>query len=250
MFKSLLLRDPGLDELFTDAVQKISMDKFEVNFRRCLHVFSQHLRVEAVSSTTLVNAARFAGLFSRSTASSIRQILEAKQASTPTIDREKDVFQEDVPKEPNNAGAADSENDMSDEDLDATEDTDLEVLSDLEITLLSTRSFQLLRENLSLFLNPNSVKRALFDSWPVNYEIDMPLRINYDINWELPEYLRKYFPQGQSLGHLLTVTGGARNAQAQSCHDCLFEMASDLGLLLLEGVEEFVRLSKNGKSCA
>ncbi|KAN0095173.1 hypothetical protein V8E51_015884 [Hyaloscypha variabilis] len=65
---------------------------------------------------------------------------------------------------------------------------------------------------------------------------DSPLAIEYDMEWEVPKFLSSCFAEGQELGKVLTVTGSAIDAQAQSCAEYLTQKWPQIGPLLLDGL--------------
>ncbi|KAE9367993.1 hypothetical protein N431DRAFT_445061 [Stipitochalara longipes BDJ] len=79
---------------------------------------------------------------------------------------------------------------------------------------------------------------------------DSPLTIKYDVEWEVPKFLATCFTEGQELGKVLTATGEALNAQAQSCADYLAQTWPEIGPVLLDGLHEVFAVGKQLKSNA
>jgi hypothetical protein len=72
--------DAQLQSLFKESPTKVSLERFEENFRKCLVQFSVHLRMEAESPTSdkqMILVSRVVRNFSRVTARMIRECLEA-----------------------------------------------------------------------------------------------------------------------------------------------------------------------------
>ena len=127
------------------------------------------------------------------------------------------------------------EEDEDDEDL---LDRDGEGPTNLELLLNESIALQLLAENLSLFIHPDPVRKALFKIWPVLHPRDCALEIENNVEWEVPRFLAACFSDEQELGNVLTVTGETFNAQAQSCGDYLAQTWPEIGPVLLDGLHE------------
>lgn len=142
-------------------------------------------------------------------------------------------------------GLEDSDS-LSDDDIDDNEEDNDEYdeLKDLEIQLTASTSFQILKENLKLFIHPNLVQKALFQIWPIKWPRSLPMEIRYVVESDVVDSLHGYFPKGQKLGEVLTLTGGPFNAQAMSCRDYCTTTWPKVGSLLIEGLET---LLSNGK---
>jgi hypothetical protein len=61
--------------------------------------------------------------------------------------------------------------------------------------------------------------------------------ITYELTWELPSFLEKFFPAKQPLGSILTLTGGPVDAYESSCKDYLTNTFPDIGPYMLECLE-------------
>jgi hypothetical protein len=210
-----LSRQPWFQALAKDALQKVSPGKFEDNLRRSLVQFSAHLKAES-SSLTMTQAARAVRRFARNTASLFRQSLDASEDDN-RLDDEDD--------------------DEDDDDLLENKEEGEEDASKLELVLSKSVAFRLLEENLRLFVQPDPVKKALFQVWPISHSRDSALEINYFLEWEVPHSLSTYFAEGQKLGNILTLTGDAINAQAQSCGDYLVQTWPEVGPALLSSLQ-------------
>jgi hypothetical protein len=68
------------------------------------------------------------------------------------------------------------------------------------------------------------------------------------LQWEVPDFLRSCFAEGQELSKVLTLTGEAINAQAMSCSDYLEQTWPVLGRVLLEGLQEALYRGKASKT--
>jgi hypothetical protein len=73
--------------------------------------------------------------------------------------------------------------------------------------------------------------------------------ITYELTWELPSYLKKFFPAKQPLGSILTLTGGTFDAYGSSCKDYLDEMFPGIGPCVLECLEKMLLDSEAGRLC-
>ncbi len=112
---------------------------------------------------------------------------------------------------------------------------------------------KLLRADLKRFLCPEAKaitqgRRALDSLWNVSEQSAPILSARYMVNWELPSYMRAFFPNGQRLGDVMTLSGDAKNAWATSCREYLASTWEDIGLLLLEVIEEMLRAPSIGMS--
>lgn len=230
----ILWLDTQLQDLFKESLTKVSLQRFEDNFRKCLVQFAAHLRLEAASPSAdkqTINAARVVRNLSGRTAHRIRDSLEAANKT----DRDEAVL-----LVPNSNQQEDSDTELSsDEDIKEDLDADDEPngLKDLETRLKSSNSFQMLIENFRLFVRPDLIQRSLFQIWPVTSPRSLPLEIKYQVEWEVQKFIQGYFPEGQKLGEVLTLTGEPFDAQALSCRDYITATWPGVGSLLLEGLE-------------
>lgn len=222
-------------KLSKDASEKVSIVKYENNLRRSLMRFAAHLREEA-ATPIMVETGSAIGRIARNTAILFRQSLESQAKSDEKTDRV--GYRDDEVNWPNGDY---KEEDPDDDDMyDVLDDKEGEGEEDpknLELLLAKSVALQLLEENLRLFVHPDPVKRALFEIWPVIHHRSSPLPIEYDLEWEVPNFLRDFFPKGQELGKVLTVTGEAVNAQAQSCSDYLKQTWPEIGPSLLAALQ-------------
>jgi hypothetical protein len=225
-----------LQILSREALEKVSPEEFEENLRRSLVQFSSHLKVEA-TSPMMLKAASAVRRLARNAANLLRQSLE-RQAPLAS---EKRLQNKLLPQ-------ADHEEEEEDEDDDLHEYREAgEEDPNLELFLSNSAALRLLEENIRLFVHPDPIGKALFKLWPVNHPRDSPLAIEYDLQWEVPDFLRDYFAEGQELSKVLTLTGEAINAQAMSCSDYLEQTWPVLGRVLLEGLQEALYRGKASK---
>ena len=234
----LLSADYELRLLYHEALQMTTLERFEENFRRCIMQLSEHLQCEAFESTPqMKTTARYISACSRYAAGQIRSELEQEtQANPPSVsylhtlhdDIEDAILQEDGTVED------DTKQDETKEADDAKE------FAFLEVAIQESNSWQLFRENLRLFLHPNQIKRALFYAWPVNQPKEEPYRIQYSVNWEISRLLKSFFPDGQKVRDILTLTGDSNGTIAQSCQDYLRATWPGVGDYILEAAEKFL----------
>jgi hypothetical protein len=229
-----------LQILSREALEKVSPEEFEENLRRSLVQFSSHLKTEA-TSPMMLKAASAVRRLARNAASSLRQSLE-RQAPLAS---EKRLQNKHLPQ-------ADQEEEEEEEEK---EDDDLHEYKEageedpnLELFLSNSAALRLLEENIRLFVHPDPIGKALFKLWPVNHPRDSPLAIEYDLQWEAPNFLRNCFAEGQELSKVLTLTGEAINAQAMSCSDYLEQTWPVIGRVLLEGLQEALYRGKASKT--
>jgi len=220
-FIRLLHEDEELQLFYKDALQKVDLDRFEKNFRRCLDQMSAHLRMEA-SSREEQQTARFIRSSSSSTAKIIRHKIQAMYDS---VDIDGDRI---------------SEGEEEDEDVPSDGDEIDDPLEHLEAFVLSSASFALLKESLRLFIHPDPRLLALSRAWPITQPRSSRATLSYDVEWEIFEFLHSQFPKGQKLGDVQTVTGDAVNAQALSCSDYISTTWNETGTKLLEGFERLL----------
>ncbi|CZT13512.1 hypothetical protein WAI453_012463 [Rhynchosporium graminicola] len=245
-FIALLSKDEQLQKLYKEASQKVVPEKFSANFKRCLVQCSVHLKAES-EQEGFPNRQN-----SLQCAKAVRLYAEEAATAIGTIVRDGGHMAEaQNDGNLNNMMSYDSD---SDDSLEALQNSKLPIESNvgdasgsltLETTLESSVAFQLLKENLTLFLNPEPVKKALFKSWPVLHSRSLPLMIQYRISWLLPSFLRSHYDQNQSLRDILTITGQAQNSEAQSCGDYLINLWPEVGTLLLDTVQSLI----NGDPC-
>ncbi|PMD21193.1 hypothetical protein NA56DRAFT_134384 [Hyaloscypha hepaticicola] len=107
----------------------------------------------------------------------------------------------------------------------------------LELLLSKSTALRLLEENIRLFVYPKPISKALFRLWPINHPRDSLLAIEYDLQWEAPDFLSNCFAEGQELSKVLTLTGEAINAHAMSCQDYLEQTWPVIGRALLDGLQ-------------
>jgi hypothetical protein len=254
-----LLAQHWLQILSRDALKKVSPSRFEQNLRRSLVQFSAHLKEEAtlsamirskVASPTMIKAAGTVRKLARNVASLFRQALEKEV----TLADEENVlpintlppFEEDHEDE-NYQDDQDDEDDEDDDLLEYKEEVYEQDSQKLEVVLSKSMAFRLLEENLQLFVHSDPIKKTLFQIWPISLSRDSPFEVINEIEWQVPNFLRAHFPDGQELGNILTITGASVNAQAQSCIDYLTSTWPDIGPVLLDALQQLLSLQKEGK---
>jgi hypothetical protein len=245
---NFLSEQEWLKRLSREATAKVTFDIFENNLRRSLIQFSVHLKEEA-TTPIMAKAAVAVRRIARNTANLVRQAFESgaklssdEEAGPGCLDNSNQLNR---PSENRDDDADDDEDDLL-EDKEEGED-----LKDLELLLSKSVALQLLEENLQLFVHPDPVRRALFKIWPLAHPRHLPLAIKYDLEWEVPDFLRTCFAKGQELGKILTVTGEAINAQVQSCADYLAQTWPKIGPVLLKSLEhDLLSLGEEGKAKA
>ncbi|KAL2064681.1 hypothetical protein VTL71DRAFT_3819 [Oculimacula yallundae] len=229
----VLRQDNQLKKLYAEAASKVDPEKFRKNFRRCLIQCSEHLKAESALNDSRtrkesIDCARAVRRYSREAATDIGNSLQTRDLRL---------------REPHEDMLSDDSD--TDDGLDPLQNPNIstkdisEPLS-LECTLTSSAAFRLLKENLSLFLNPDPVKRALFTTWPVIHSRSLPLTIQYHVSWFLTSFLRSHFSCEESLKNVLTITGQAPEYEARSCGDYLTDTWPEVGSLLLDALQTLV----------
>jgi hypothetical protein len=226
-----------LQNLSREVLEKVSPEEFEENLRRSLVQFSSHLKAEA-TSPTMLKAASAVRRLARNAANLLRQSLE-RQAPLASAKQNQNKL---LPRADQEEEEDDDEDDYLDEYREVGEEE-----PNLELFLSNSAALRLLEENIRLFVHPDPIRKALFKLWPVNHPRDSPLAIEYDLQWEVPDFLRNCFAEGQELSRVLTLTGEAINAQAMSCSDYLEQTWPVLGRVLLEGLQEALYRGKASK---
>jgi hypothetical protein len=233
-----LKKDAELNTIFKTLVEKVGLDKFQKILQRCLVQFSAHIKSE-VTSPVMIRSARFIKKHSRNAAASVRLELQSRNIETRK-------FSDNSGERPEAAlDDLKSETEESDDDLDEGTYTNT-----IEGDVAATISFQLLKENLELFIRPDTIRKLLYKLWPPTIQRSSSLPVNYDICWELPEYLRTHFEMDQDIGMVLTITGEVMNAEAKSCREYLLSSWPTLALPVLEGLKEFLQSFNEGRKGA
>jgi hypothetical protein len=241
-----LSNDSGLQTLFDEATRKIPLDRFEKNFRRCLQLFSEHLHIEGKRSPLLLHASTVVRHFAKNTAHSIRRVLEEdgfKESRRPTLHLPQEI---ETSSDEDDEDAEDDEGD-EDDSIDAGEELEEESIPNLEQALRDSNAFQMLRDNLRLFLNPNEAERAVFEAWSPEQPRSLPDELIHNIEWELVHFLDTNYEQQQALGRIFTLSSQDDKAQATTCEEYLAENWPEAGPLLLEAIEEFLIIRNNGE---
>jgi hypothetical protein len=188
---SFYLADDQLWSLCQEAIEKIPMEEFEDNFRRCLQKFSAHLKAES-TSPIMTRAAREVRLSSRRSANLIRSALELAAGEMEHTGEEMVITSDSVagsnlqpgPQDSNEYAGNDTDEDIEDDvagDSYHEGPSVQEDLENIEAVLGSSKAFQLLRENLRLFVHPDPIRRALFRVWPIALERSSPFEIKYEV---------------------------------------------------------------------
>ncbi|CZR67180.1 uncharacterized protein PAC_17079 [Phialocephala subalpina] len=242
---NLLLNDRGLKGLFEVAANKLPLDKFENNFRRCLHQFSEHLRIEAPVSLPK-NAPRLIRRFSTNAAHSIRRTLEhtsrtpeptKQSAQEPILIPTESPVVDDI-DETEEGEADDFEPDL--DEMEEEHEGEDGNLSTLEAAILASSSFSLLRENFRIFLESDQVQRAAFDCWPAGLPLSEATELRYCTFPGLRRFLESRSPMERSLGKVLTFTGTHEAAEAISCEGYLLREWPEIGQCLVRCLEHFI----------
>lgn len=239
---TLLLKDEQLKSLYAVAARKVSADKFQENFRRCLIQCSIHLKAEAAlkpttSRTQSLQCAKAVRLYSRQAATQVRSTLETKDIQTHTEDYiDSDSLNSD-----------DLESDDGLPDITIRTKTNNDRADDLEAVLISSIAFQLLIENFPLFLQPDPIRKALFALWPTSHPRKIALEIQYHVSWLLPTFMKSEFPAAQRLKNVLTLSGQMTDAQAQSCGEYVAAIWPEFGDLLLQAIQDLIQGVSNSK---
>lgn len=226
--ETLLLNDPELHALLETAIQQTTFQKFENNFKRCLHLFSEHLRIEAPASLPK-HTSKLIRRFSSNVAHSIRRSFENVSPSDGPVDS----------RRPNAFLAEDaSDSDESEEHVRYDEEDDIEDLDDsslsLEASLLATNSFMMLRENFRIFLLSDQILRAVFDCWPVTLPWSEEVTIEYSGIGSLIHYLKSRPRDQRQLEKILTFTGADDAVEATSCEEYLVRQWPQVGQCLVD----------------
>jgi hypothetical protein len=229
----LLLSDGELRQLYEQASKKISLDKFENNFRRCLVQFSQHLKTESLTPQ-FKGAARYVKYNSTKLASQLRMELDETTDRVPL--NISSILNEQDPA----ILAEESTEQISDDEPD-DKDIDEYIFSELREAIQRSNSWQFLRENLNIFLHPNRTRRALFTIWPITCSLDSPHEIQYNITCEVPQFLRLRYPGIQSIADILIITMNSTGAVAQACKEYMEETWPEVGTHVLEVVDKYLQ---------
>lgn len=256
---AVLLGDEHLKSLYAIATQKISTKEFQDNFRRCLLQCSIHLMAEAMmetigttkTRTQALQCARAVRLFSGRVSTKIGSTLNFQNNPVMLNDHKDshDVYSDDLDSHENLELPGSTLGLLQQSNINKGEADDLgEIALTMETILTSSIAFQLLRENIDLFLRPDPIKKALFESWPVNQSRDNFQEIQYDVSWMLPTFMKSGFAPEQELEDILILSGHISNAQAGSLGEYLVAFWPEFGGLLLEVIKNSINGVQNGKS--
>jgi hypothetical protein len=205
--------------------------------------------VPATTSRQIRGASKVVRQLSTNTAHLIRRKFEIEHDQQPTNANLPSSSQDYISgNNPEKCVDSSDDDDDDEDDLDNDISEEKVLPSDLECILLETRAFEMLQDNLRLFLNPDPVERAVFESWPVIKSTSESVAIDYHIQWELLQFLDSEHANLQDLGKLLTVTGGSENAQALSCEDYITATWPSMGQFLLSTVQKFGYGEEDGES--
>ncbi|PQE19806.1 pfs domain protein [Rutstroemia sp. NJR-2017a WRK4] len=241
----LLLSDGELTQLYEQAFEKISLDKFENNLRRCLIRFSQHLKIESVTTPQFKDVARYVKYSSSKLASQLRmafdETTDGARLHTPSITNEQDqAILDEGGTDTNYEDNHDDQEDDNENDYDVN-DTDQYIFPELREAIKGSNSWQFLRENLNIFLHPNKIRRALFTIWPITCSLDLAHEIQYIITWEVPQLLRLRYAGTRSIADILIITMNSTGALAQACKEYMEETWPEVGAYVLEVVDKFLQ---------
>ncbi|KAH8762401.1 hypothetical protein BGZ57DRAFT_725703, partial [Hyaloscypha finlandica] len=231
-------------KLSKEASEKVSIDKFENNLRRSLKQFAVDLKKEG-ATTIMVETGSAIARIARNAANLFRQSLERLTKSDQEADRI-DTKGDQVNWPSGDYREEDPDEDDMDDVLDYKEGEGEDDPKSLEILLAKSVALQLLEENLRLFISPDPIRRMFFEMWPVTRSRTSQFTVEYDVQWEVPSFFGTYFAEGEELGNVLTVTGEAINAQAQSCRDYLVQTWPKIGATLLDCLHELLVHGSDG----
>lgn len=235
---ALLLNDEVLSSLYVEALYKIPVQRFQDNFRRCLIQFAVHLRQEN-SSRDAKQAARMIRIFSRNAASIVCQTTLRQTSLTDIVNTAS--YRDDQEDRDSDWDSGGTNDENSDDEYSSDR------LQELKELILSSCAIQLLRENMRLFVSPDAISRSLFQLWPVSYCRTQPLTIEYKVDWELPNFLKTCFVEGQAIGDVLTLTGNSVDAQASSCKSFLDQTWPTISSIMLQGCQAILHSMVDGK---
>ena len=233
------LDDQKLKRSLQEAMGSVSPKYFQRKFRQNLKLFSEDLQSEN-ARPMMAQAARAIRRHSRNTAINIGSSLEDElQARTLKKTRPPKELGHDDDDGLDDDGPEDLNDNPNDEDAGDG------FFKEFEEVLLASASLQILRDRLELLVHPNSIREALLGTWPISCARTMPFELTYKVIWNARNYLKTYFPSGQLLGDVMTLSGDILRAQAMSCRDYLKIFWPSTGILVLEALENM--LQKGGK---
>lgn len=93
---------------------------------------------------------------------------------------------------------------------------------------------------------PNVIRRTSNMLWPIERRAYSKVSIAYKVLWEVPRFLKGYFPQSQRLGNVLTLTGDAKDSQALPCGEYLKNTWPRISEHILQAMEEVLQTSIKG----
>jgi hypothetical protein len=92
----------------------------------------------------------------------------------------------------------------------------------------------------------DSIHKAISKSWPESEGYLSIVSVEYNVYWEVPQFLDAYFEKGQRLQDLLTLTGNSDKAQALACGEYLKKHWPSISDPLLAAIEELISTSTRG----
>ena len=250
---SLLWPEQELQDLFREGTQKTDSERCERHLRLALLRYSAQLRTQASTSDE-----RRAAQIMKSLAIEIAYLFRLRMdLQTKRIVHEGSkakggiqALAEDVLDEENMGEEEEFQElqtGMSKKDIGHQK---------LENFVLDSNALAVLKDSFRLFVHPNPVREVMLEIWPFSSPRNTPQLISCHMEWEIPKFLKNFFPFGQRLGDILTITSEVRpnkegdllNAQATSCRDYLTLNWPTLGPFLLEGLERFIATSNPGET--
>ncbi|KAH8671855.1 hypothetical protein BGZ60DRAFT_514571 [Tricladium varicosporioides] len=225
---AMLQQDTDLRFLFKDISSRATLDHLEKRLERGLKHMSAHLEIE-IKSSKGGQIARSIRNMSRNVAHLFRNTLEAQF----------DIINAEDPRASYNTPSDLDKDDEGDVDLDPVDELNNShnIFHELEIIVLQSKSFAILKESILLSVRPNQAKSALSKCWEFTISRETCQNIRYEVRWDIPKFLKTYFPEGQLLGDIITVTGTAIMAEALRCRDYMCRQWGDLGREILEELE-------------
>lgn len=135
------------------------------------------------------------------------------------------------------------------------DDNELPVDLSQLITFIETLGLcQTIIDIFRLSIHGDTVEEAILGIWPVCHPRSSAYAVEFEIQWEILEYLKTYFSLTQQLGDVLTITGDCGttgesfNAQAISCRDYLSATWPAIASSLVEGLGSILHTSHAGKT--
>ncbi|KUJ07157.1 uncharacterized protein LY89DRAFT_369328 [Mollisia scopiformis] len=242
-FVDLLFNDFELNDLLETAKHRISFDKFEINFKRCLRLFSEHLRAESAPSLPrylpklirrLVTNAAYT--VRRSLELSLQTEVQTKdEAQQRTVPLAKPHVEDINEADEDDIGDLDIEFEEQEQEHENENENENEgVQPNLEAMIVTTSSFMKLRENFRIFLSADHSRRAIFDCWPAALPESETTELVYFVLPGLEDYLKYRLPGDCQLGSFLVFIGTDEAAEAISCEEYLLREWPEVGRCVVD----------------